>query len=68
MQRTFPSPCGLAMQALRLAFMASALSHGDIILDSSVELPCNKLIPIAGGGSILQSQIDTHGLKRSASL
>src|SRR6266478_5795548 len=64
MQSFLSSPGGGSVQALGLTFMGAALRMGDFLLDISIETPRAQLIPIAGGGGVLNSQINPDFLLR----
>jgi len=41
------------VQALRLALMTPALSRGNFLLDVSIEMTRQQLLPIARGGDVV---------------
>src|SRR6266404_284559 len=58
MQGFLSSPGSGSVQALGLTFMAAALSMGNFLLDISIETARAQLLPIAGGGDVLNAQIN----------
>ena len=58
MQGLFSSPRSGSVQTLSLMFVAAALSIGNFLLDMSIETARGQLIPIAGGGDVLNAQIN----------
>ena len=58
MQGFFSSPGGGSVQALSLMLVTAALSMGNFLLDMSIETTRGQLIPIAGGGDVLNAQIN----------
>ena len=68
MQGIGPATGGLAMNALSLALVASALSGGELCGVALGPSPGRKAIPVARDGDILQSQINADGLLRGNAL
>ena len=60
MQGFFSSPGSGSVQALSLMLVTAALSIGNFLLDMSIETARGQLIPIAGGGDVLNPQINPH--------
>jgi hypothetical protein len=61
MQGVLSSPRRPAVQPFRLALVAPALRLGDLLLDVAIKLSGFELIPVAGGGRVLQPQIQPNG-------